>query len=184
MTSSIKKRVSASFADHIIILSILLVAALIYIGSGSFSNENRAPGQSPVSSGETAAADMADFIGELPADYESLVSMGNALMDKGRYALAIECYTRALEQNSGAVDVRSDLGTCRHALGQNEQALAEFFRVLALDPAHQIAKFNLGIVYLSLGDTTQTLHWWQKLLDENPPDNVRSRLEMTMEQIR
>ncbi len=177
-------RAPRSLSDHVIIVAILLVAAVVYLVFSLASDDKVTAEGTSLAANQPSEAEMSSFLKNLPTEFEPLVSMGNALMDNGRYHLAVECYSRALEINPEDTDVRTDLGTCRHALGQNEQAIDDFMKVLEIKPAHQIARFNLGIVYLTLGDTTRTLEWWQKLLDENPGEEMESRLRSLLDQIR
>jgi tetratricopeptide (TPR) repeat protein len=128
--------------------------------------------------------DMESFVKNLPGEFESLVSMGNVLMDQQRYALAMECYSRALAQRPDDADIQVDMGTCQHALGQNEAAIASFTKALENKPDHKIAKFNLGIVNYSLGDTAQAAQWWNRLLAENPPADLKARTEAMLAKLR
>jgi cytochrome c-type biogenesis protein CcmH/NrfG len=128
--------------------------------------------------------DMSRFIANLPADYASLVSMGNALMDQNHFEMAVECYARALEQNPEAVDVRVDYGVCLHSSGKHEQAIANFKQALEQDPAHKIVKFNMGVVYEFMGDTARAIESWEKLLSENPPEELRQRVEISLARLK
>ena len=126
--------------------------------------------------------EMEQFLESLPTEYGSLVSMGNALMDQGQYQMAAACYRRALEQDSSSADVWVDLGTCEHALGHNEQAIGNFKKALALDPHHQIARFNLGIVYYTLGDAAQAVEYWKGLLSDSLEPDMRQHIEELIHQ--
>lgn len=169
--------------NHIIALAIFVMIAVAYVGyTGIIGDENQPAGRVGAHDHGMPPIEKDQFIASLPTDYGSLVSMGNALMDRGQYDLALECYRRALEQQPESVDVRVDLGTCQHALGQNEQAIVNFRTALEQQPDHKIAKFNLGIVHFTLGDTTQAVQWWNRLLAENPPEELRRRTEQLIHQ--
>jgi len=169
--------------DHVVVVAILAAVALVYVAYSAIIPDNVATEQ-PTSGSNWSGPqpDMQSFLENLPTDFAALVSMGNALMDDSRYELAVQCYTRALEQQPTNPDVRVDLGACQHALGQNEKAIENFMNALERQPDHKIAKFNLGIVYSGLGDTAQALAWWNKLLAENPPPELKSRVETLMRQ--
>lgn len=178
--------------DHYILWGILLAAAVIYIAVSLMKGGNKEsaaepPAPMPSDQGpgqmQTKPISREAFVKNLPADYSTLVSMGNALMDQGHYELAVECYNRALLQKLREADVRVDLGACLHFLGQNREAIANFRKALEDNPRHQIAKLNLGVAYMSLGDTAQAGGWWRKLLSENPPDDLKSRAEMFLKQL-
>ena len=169
-----------SAKDQVIIIVILLAAAALYMIWHWMGPRQSAPSipapERAENAGTSPPADMATFIASLPKEFEPLVSMGNGLMDQGQFALAVECYRRALQIRPQAADVLVDLGACQHALGQFQEAIANFKKGLEYDPAHKIAKFNLGITYADLGDSAQARQWWQQLVDEGAPDQLRYRV--------
>jgi len=173
-----KQSFAVHLNNHIVSLVVFVLVALAYVGYNQLiAGKGPATEQPETQSHGMPPIEQDQFLASLPDDYGELVSMGNALMDRGQYGLAVECYRRALERQPEATDVRVDLGTCQHALGQNEAAIANFKAALEHRPDHQIAKFNLGIVYFTLGDTTQAIEWWNRLLDENPSEDLRRRTE-------
>jgi len=164
--------------DHLIVVGVLVIAAFVYLGYEAITPAGPPSGSdAEARSTEMYPPDMETFVENLPAEFESLVSMGNALMDQKKYVLAMECYSRALAQRPNDADVQVDMGTCQHALGKNEEAIASFTEALKNQPDHKIAKFNLGIVNYSLGDTAQAAQWWNRLLAENPPEDLKARTE-------
>ncbi|MCL6451519.1 MAG: tetratricopeptide repeat protein [Acetobacteraceae bacterium] len=52
--------------------------------------------------------------------------------------------------------------------GKLDQALAEFERVLALDPRHAPAHNRVGVVHAQRGDLAQARAWFEKALDIDP----------------
>ncbi len=187
--------------DHLIIVGVLIAAAIIFIGVSLMGGNKQQAAEQPT--GQMPPSDMSGamggggtgqapartinkdaFLKNMPSDYESIVSMGNALMDQGHYDLAVECYSRALQQKPHEADIRVDMGACQHFLGQNETAIANFMQALEDNPAHQIAKLNLGVAYASLGDTTQAGRWWRKLLTENPPPEIKTKTETFLNQMK
>jgi cytochrome c-type biogenesis protein CcmH/NrfG len=173
--------------DHLLVLGLLAIVAVIYIGyrlvnpdeAAEMAAHQAAQQQQPHGMPQM---DVAAFRDQMPTDYPSLVSMGNELMDRGQFALAVECYSRALEIKPTEPDVMVDMGTCQHNLGLNRDAIINFQRALQLEPAHQIAKFNLGIVYLTLEEPDKAVEWWDKLLAENPTGELKERTEMLRRQ--
>ena len=99
-----------------------------------------------------------DIPGGFPSDYEGLVRMGNEAMDAAQYAMAAEAYKRALAIDSSSLAVRTDFGACLHGMGLPQRALEELRKVIAADPAHVIANFNMGVVHMTrmLGATCLT----------------------------
>ncbi len=178
-----KRGVGRVLSDHIIVIAILALVALAYIGYGTvIADHPQAVSKTEPPKQGMPPIEMDQFLSSLPTDFSSLVSMGNALMDRGQYQFATVCYERALEQDSSATDVWVDLGTCEHAQGHNEAAIGDFKNALALNPHHQIARFNLGIVYYTLGDDSLAVQWWQSLLADSLEPDMRQHLEELIHQ--
>ena len=130
--------------------------------------------------------EMEQIISELPDDYEALVKLGNDYMDHGVYALAIECYQRAIDIDSSSADVLIDLGVCRYAVGEGEKAIELFEKALAMKPDQIIGYFNMGIVYKSLGNTDKAVQYWKKIIELEPDspmaDTVRGYIDKLSQQ--
>jgi tetratricopeptide (TPR) repeat protein len=174
---------SERWRDHLIILGIVVVVTLAYFGYQALVSDNAAVGeQQPPQASAGIPVDMNDFVSNLPTDFASLVSMGNALMDQRHFEMAIECYSRALEQHPEDANLRVDLGACQHSLGLNSDAIRNFTKALEYDPGHHVAKFNLGIVHYSSGELDQAIEWWNRLLAENPPEELKTRAEELLKQ--
>lgn len=174
--------------DHYIIIGTLLVVALIYVGYLAFSSSSDQTTPHTKFSAQQQPmgmpVDIESFVENLPTEFSSLVSMGNALMDQGQFELAIECYTRALAEKPEDTNVRVDLGTCQHSVGKSEAAIANFKKALEYDPRHLVAKFNLGIVYRALQDDNEAVEWLNKLLEENPSPEMRQQAQQLIREIK
>lgn len=107
-------------------------------------------------------------LANLPTDYESLVQLGHQTMDNNNFALAAECYRRALKIDGSSNDVRTDYGACLHGMGLPMRALQEFQTVLKNDPKHNIANFNSGIVFYSIQQPDSAKVYFKKYLDIDP----------------
>jgi len=169
---------AAPWKNHMFLITVLALAAVAYVAL-TVSSESETPrfGAEHGQMAAEAQPDMNEFINSLPTEFEPLVKMGNAVMDQGNYAMAIECYKRAVDLNPEASDVMIDLGTCYHGLGRNEDALFWFNKGLELDPKNMIGRFNKGIVYFTLGDSATAMQWWQDVLKDNPPPELESRIK-------
>lgn len=104
---------------------------------------------------------------DLPEDHETLVQMGNQFMDDQNFPVAAEIYKRALEKKE-VNDVRVDYGACLHGMGLALRAIEEFQTVLAKDPTHGIAIFNVGIVYNSQQQADSARAYFKKYLEMEP----------------
>ena len=96
---------------------------------------------------ETAARDF-----DWPAARHPRMAEAEALMKAGAWEEAAALLERVVEESPDDADAYSYLGFCDRMLGDREQALAQFGRALAIDPAHRSALEYLGRLYLEMRD--------------------------------
>jgi tetratricopeptide (TPR) repeat protein len=115
-----------------------------------------------------------------PNNAAAWTAWGNALMDAQRFADAIIAYQRSLELEPKNADVRVDMGTCYHALGQSEKALEEFGKAIKARPDHANAYRNSGVVSASMGRKAEAIKFLEKYLQMAPagPDADQIRAEL------
>jgi len=176
------KMVSRSLRDSLIIAGLSIV-----IGAGYFIF---ARPDSPQGSGEfnhpdVAGMDKSAMTGmlNLPTDYNSLIDFGNQSMDQGNFPLAAEAYKRALAIKGDDVNVRTDYGACLHGMGLPHRALEEFRTVLAAQPEHPIATFNMGIVYYNEKQFDSAKVYWEKYLVLQPEGQVSTTVRQYLQQL-
>lgn len=107
-------------------------------------------------------------LANLPTDYAGLVDAGNHNMDAGDFALAAECYRRALAIDGSNTNVRTDYGACLHGMGLPQRALEEFHKVLTQEPSHTIAIFNCGVVFADMQQKDSAKFYWTRYLQMDP----------------
>ena len=89
--------------------------------------------------------------------------------DTGNYQKAITAYTRSLALNPNDANVETDLGVMYRRSGQPNKAIEEFDRAAKIDPKHETALFNKGIVLMhDLNDLDGAIQAWEELLKRNP----------------
>ena len=155
--------------------TILIIAVIIVFAAGYFIFQEKPEQKStgfkhPDVPGMTMgdSPEMDKFIADLPQNYSELIGLGNNYMDQGIYALAIECYQRALAIDSTDPNVLIDLGACFHAVGGGEKAIGLFEKALLINPNHVIGHFNSGIVYRELGNYEMAKRHWEKVIELTP----------------
>jgi tetratricopeptide (TPR) repeat protein len=108
-------------------------------------------------------------VSENPDDQDLWTELGNAYFDSDRYLEAIDAYRRSLELDSGNANVWTDMGIMYRRIGEYPQALSAFERAVREDPAHQMSRFNRGIVlYYDMEDTIGAFQSWDELAKLNP----------------
>lgn len=106
---------------------------------------------------------------ENPNDIESWIQLGHLYFDTNQIKEAINAYETSLEIKPDNPDVLTDLGVMYRRDGNPKEALAKFDQAMALDPSHEISRFNKGIVLMhDLKDTKAGLEAWRELVGINP----------------
>ena len=129
------------------------------------------------------AAPMLEALKRNPADFQSLVNLGNLYYDGHDYEEAIQYYGRALKIRPDVVEVRTDMGTAYWYTGNADRALAEFDRSIKLRPGHAPTLFNIGIVqWQGKHDVYAAVAAWEELLAKNPGYPERDKVMQMMRQ--
>jgi tetratricopeptide (TPR) repeat protein len=126
-----------------------------------------------------------------PGDAHSQLNLANRLMDMRMYPRAIDTYRKYLELNPSNPDARVDMAVCyfqlagvdtSHAGALTRSALAEMTEALKINPKHQIAMLNLGIVNLQLGDVKTSQEWFRKCIDTDPKTESAQKAKQLLNQ--
>lgn len=107
-----------------------------------------------------------------PEDYESLVSLAHQLNDAGFFGKAIVNYEKYLIKFPQNVNVVVDYGVCYYELQNFNRALSILKSALQIEPKHQIAHFNLGIVNFANKDLETARSWWEKTVEIDAHSDV------------
>lgn len=116
----------------------------------------------------------------LPESFDELVDLGNKQMDAGSYAIAAECYRRALQQNPIAFDVRVDFAVCLHMVGMSPRAIEELQQVCKTAPDHSMAFYNAGIIFKELGQADSAKVYLQQYLSRFPDGDQRDNAQAAL----
>jgi cytochrome c-type biogenesis protein CcmH/NrfG len=88
-----------------------------------------------------------DLVAKDPKNVEAWTALGNDLFDTNQAQKAIEAYGRALELQPNNPDVLTDQGVMYRALGQFDQAIANFEKAQKIAPDHLQSLINIAVVY-------------------------------------
>ena len=114
-----------------------------------------------------------------PDNVQAWVKLGHAYFDSEQSEKAITAYEKALTILPGDINVMTDLGVMYRRNGQPDKAIATFDAVLKLNPEHEQARFNKGVVLLNdFNEKNQALAEWRKLLEINPDAKAPSGAPM------
>ena len=108
---------------------------------------------------------------------EVLLSLAHLLNDSGYYDKAILRYNDYLASNPGIPDVIVDMGVCYYQKGDYNNALTSMKRALDIDPKHQIAYFNQGIINLAAQNVEAAKKSWEKAVELNPNNEIGTKAQ-------
>lgn len=106
---------------------------------------------------------------ENPDDVQAWIQLGHQYFDANLPDDAIAAYEKALAIQPGNANVWTDLGVMYRRDGKPQKAIEAFDQAIAIDSAHEISRFNKGIVlFHDLKDEPGALAAWESLLAINP----------------
>ena len=104
-----------------------------------------------------------------PDNFQAWTQLGNLYYDTGQYEKAVKAYEKSLTLHSGTGDLWTDLGVMYRRTQRPEKAIEAFNKAVEIDPKHEIARLNKGIVLLyDLNDSDAAIASWEELLRINP----------------
>lgn len=147
----------------ILAVSLAVFAAILVLtfwgpGSGGVSAQLPNEFKSLLSQPQQKALDYLTALQANPNDPEALLGMANTYLDQRDRAAqfdpagaitfsqnAVRYYDRYLQQNPNDVDARVDLAVALFYANQTDRAISEVTTVLASNPNHLKANFNMGV---------------------------------------
>ena len=104
-----------------------------------------------------------------PNNQAAWLELGNLYFDTGKFQDAIQAYSKYLRSNPNSANVWTDLGVMYRRNGNPAEAISSFEKAIELEPQHEQARFNKGIVqFYDLGNRDAALQTWQELIEINP----------------
>lgn len=80
------------------------------------------------------------------------LELGNALMHQGDYPGAADSFLHLLKLRPDSADAYCNLGLIHHEAMCLDEAIASFDAALAIDPRHEMARWNRSLALLTRGD--------------------------------
>jgi tetratricopeptide (TPR) repeat protein len=126
-----------------------------------------------------------------PEDRVAMLQLANRLYDVQFFDRAAVMYENYLKVEPGNLDARVDLGTSYFQMSFTDsvrheayQQMAEkaFLEAIRLNPSHQLANFNLGIIHLHKGDMAGARKWFEKCISIDPGSEAARRAKELLSQ--
>jgi tetratricopeptide (TPR) repeat protein len=170
-------------------LAAIFIVVLVFVGtSGNQDNHVHHQGDFSAHASQMLAEieQLQKKVDENSKDAESMVLLANRLHDVRFFPRAIATYQRYLELKPSDADARVDLGICYFEMGLADEtkkgeylarAQEEMKKALTYEPQHQLAHFNLAIVFLQGGNIQESNTWFKKCVDLNPNSETGKRAQ-------
>lgn len=163
--------------------------------SGERPSMGEMPQQPPQSQNTRAVMaeidDLQKKIDANPGDAVSILRLANRLQDAKMPERAIGIYRKYLSLQPQDADATTDMGVCYFDLASTDSsgradnlasAQQAFQAALAINPGHQLAQFNLGIVNLMAGDLQTATACLKKAVALDPKSETGKRAQMLLDQ--
>ena len=112
-----------------------------------------------------------------PDDIDKTLELAHLLNDSGFHQKAIQYYDKYLTNFPDNPDVLVDQGVCYFELQDYNNAIDKMQAAIKINPTHQIAHFNLGIVNYSANNVAVAKEWWQKVVNLNPGNDIAKKAQ-------
>lgn len=106
------------------------------------------------------------------SNYPLMLELAHKLNDNGFKDKAIDYYNRYLRKYPSNTDVLVDRGVCYFELRQFDLAKQSMIKAWKINPKHQIANFNLGIVHSQSGSPDSAKIWWARAAEIDPNSEI------------
>ena len=126
-----------------------------------------------------------------PNDMSLRLRLANMQQDGGFYLPAIDNYKKYLAKEGANANARVDMGVCLYNLGLTDSvhafddysaAVREMRRAFEQVPSHQPAAFNLGIVFLQMGEMDSSNAWFKRAAAINAQTDLGKRAQQIVTQ--
>ncbi len=115
-----------------------------------------------------------------PQDENKILELANLLHDSGFFDRAIENYKKYLELKPNNTNALVDMGICYFELQKYTEADSVMKIAVRIDPQHQQANFNLGIVNLAAGKVDDTKNGLGNMVI-NPNSEIGKKAEQILQ---
>lgn len=104
--------------------------------------------------------------------FDAFKSADDSLFRADMVQKAIDCYKKVVELNPANLDAKTDLGVCyAEGTAQPMQGIMMLREVVAANPDHEYAQFNLGVLSVKSGQMEKAVERFSRVLEINPANH-------------
>jgi len=184
----VRRRVDNRPVSTIAAVSMLVVLLLGAAGLyAAFSNYAWVDSPSVAQTPAAMTAKLANRLAEHPDDLPGWLQLGRSYQVLEQWPLAVRAYQRA-DRLANGQDIDAILGLAESLFAQDQESLRGaaghlFERALQIDPHSQKALFYSAFAALGRGELPVAKERLQRMLDMNPPAEIRDILEKSIANI-
>jgi len=173
-----KRTIIIAFAGILIVAVVILITSGVFsIGTTSattesFQNVNQQPSSGIDLNSVSRINELAAQLKADPNNFDLRLQLAHLKNDAGFKDDAINLYKEYLDKFPNNADVLVDMGVCYFDLHRYDEAIPPMEKALKINPKHQIAEMNLGIVNLAKGNIEKSKEWLQKAVDLDPNSEI------------
>jgi cytochrome c-type biogenesis protein CcmH/NrfG len=120
-----------------------------------------------------------------PKDVQAWIQLGNDYFDTNQPQRSVDAYAKALELQPNNPDVLTDQGVMYRALGQFDQAIANFEKAQKIAPDHLQSLINIAVVFDNdLKKTAKAIEALEKVIKQDPTGNFGAQAKQYLAQIK
>jgi tetratricopeptide (TPR) repeat protein len=101
-------------------------------------------------------------------DIDALMTKGIRLMDRQRYAEAVEIFSQMIAEAPAFAEGYNKRATVYYLMEEFDKSIADIHKTLELNPVHFGALSGMGLCYLGLNQPRQALTWFERAVAVNP----------------
>jgi tetratricopeptide (TPR) repeat protein len=187
-----KKQINIIFAVMALVLitvaiwsSVRIEKSVLRTNSESGQTDSPMPENHPPMDMAQKLTELLQKSGEEPRNAAIHAEIGNIYYDIKEYEKAVQAYQKSLDIQPADPYVETDLATCLHYLGRDDEALERFDHVLKHTPDFAQALYNKGIVLIhGKNDIAGGIEAWEKLLQTDMDPAKRAELQRNIQQLK
>lgn len=111
-----------------------------------------------------------EILAREPANAPAAHALGVARLERGKYALALEAFDKAVAARKDVAGYHNDRAEALRALGRQEEAIASYRAALRADPKFALAHVNLGVALQAKGEAAAAERSYRRAIALAPND--------------
>lgn len=123
------------------------------------------------------------FAQELSTNEKTLYQQGLSEYKQKQYKQSYEIFSKLVQNNYGSLEYNYYLARSAYFIGETNEAIAAYERILIIQPDNNRTKLELGRIYAEKGQTTLAEYYLNQVLLSNAPQSVKDNIRYYLAQM-